>query len=143
MNENDDIIPEKTGKLMLKALIAATILSVVLMSYLLWVSSQERYTTIYIYPDSYTNYAKPGSVVKFKYGIYCHEGKETEYLIKVYLGEKLVKSKEIMLKNGESREENESIVLPQNISLPVKVRVEAVTENSVYDAYFWIKASKE
>jgi len=124
--------------LMIKALIVTTILSVVLVSYLLWVSSQERYTTIYIYPD-YSNYVKPGSVVKFRYGLYCHEGQETNYTIKIYLGNELIKTKKVVLKNDERWEENESVYVPSDVSLPTKIRIVAETESDAYEVYFWIK----
>ncbi len=135
----DEAINEGTEKIIFKSAIGAIVVGVIVAAYFIWLSSQETYSAVYIYPESYTNYVNPGNIISFRYGIACYEAKETRYEIRIYLGDELVRTKEITLKKGEVWEDNESIILPENITLPTKVRIVVRTDNTVYEVYFWIK----
>ncbi|AKG92439.1 hypothetical protein GAH_00204 [Geoglobus ahangari] len=130
---------EELDRIMFRSAIAAMIVGLVVAGYLLWLTSQESYSALYIYPDSYSNYVKPGEVVTFRYGIECHERGEAHYTIRIYLGDQLLKTREVVLRSGDVWESNESITLPQNISFPTKVRIEAEVNGAVYEVHFWLK----
>ncbi len=133
--------PDYMDSIIVKAAIVAVVFGIILASYLIWVTAREPYSALYIYPESYSNYVKPGEDVTFRYGIVSHEIGDTEYLVEFYLGQELVKSKKVVLGSGEVREENESIILPESISYPVQVRIRAYANNVTYEAYFWLKKS--
>ncbi len=124
----------------LKALIIAAIFGLVMTAYLLWFSSQESHPSIYLYPDSYSNYGYPGETIGFKYGIINREGVKSDFTIRIYLGTVLVKTKTITLEAGERWEDVESVTLPKNQTFPVKVRVVAQTDGEAYDVYFWVRS---
>ncbi len=142
MTKKDEALDEVTHELMVKALVVVAVLSIILLSYLLWVGSQEKYSIVYIYPQSYSNYAKPGESVSFKYGIYCREGGESSYVVKIYVGNELLKTERINLKDGETWEKNETVQIPSDVSLPVKLRVVVEVDGREYEAYFWLKEEK-
>ena len=144
INTNDsDAIDEEIENIMFKAAIVAMVIGVIVAAYLIWVTAQESYSALYIYPESYSNYVNPGDTVTFRYGIASHEIRETKYTVRFYLGNQLVKTKQIVLKSGEVWEENESITLPENITFPTKVRIEADANGVIYEVHFWLKKKPE
>ena len=146
--ENDnagetDAIDAEMEDIMFKAAIVAMVLGVIVAAYLIWLTAQESYSSLYVYPDSYSNYVNPGDTVTFRYGIASYEIKETKYTVKFYLGDKLVKTKKIVLRSGEVWEENESITLPENITFPTKLRIEADANDVTYEVHIWLKKKPE
>jgi len=133
---------EDVEDLMLKAAVIAMVIGVVVAAYLIWLNSQESYSALYIYPGSYSNYINTSELPKeisFIYGIKSYETRDKTYKVSIFLGDKLIKSKEIEIKRGETFEENESIVIPVNTTFPAKIRVVAEVEGVVYEVHFWLK----
>lgn len=133
---------EDVEDLMLKAAIIAMVIGVIVAAYLIWLNMQESYSALYIYPGSYSNYVNKSELPKeisFIYGIKSYETRDKIYKISIFLGNKLIKSKEVEIKRGETFEENESIIIPVNTTFPAKVRIVAEVEGVVYDVHFWLK----
>jgi uncharacterized membrane protein len=141
--DETDVIDAEIESIMFKAAIVAMIIGVIVAAYLIWVTAQESYSALYIYPESYSNYVNPGDTVTFRYGIASYEIGETKYTVRIYLGNELVKTKEIVLQSGEVWEENESITLPKNLTFPTKVRIEADANGVIYEVHFWLKKKPE
>ena len=122
--------------------IIAMIAGVIIAVYLIRMHTQQSYSEIYIYPNSYTNYINRSKLPKefsFRYGIRSHELREETYEINIYLGDTLVKSKEVKIKKGGTFEENETILIPRNITFPTKVKIVVSVDNTVYEAHIWLK----
>lgn len=143
VSENDDSESSAIDELMVKAAIVAMVLGAIVAAYLIWISMQESYSALYIYPESYSNYVNPGETVTFRYGVKSYETKETEYFLRIYLGSELIKTKRFTLKSGEVWEENESIVLPANMSFPTKVMLVLDANGRTYEVHFWLKRKPE
>jgi len=137
VSEKDD--SEPIDELMVKAAIVAMVLGVIVAAYFIWITSQESYSALYIYSKSYSNYVNPGETITFRYGVKSYEIKETEYVLRIYLGNELVKTEKFTLKSGEVWEENESIVLPENMTFPTKVMLVLDANGKTYEVHFWLK----
>ena len=125
-----------------KAAIVAMVASAIVAIYLVWLTSQESYSALYIYPGTYSNYINASELPKeisFKYGIKNYETGDRVYKVTIFLGNLMVKSKEIKVKKGETFEEEERIVVPKNITFPVKVKITAEVDGTIYEAHFWLK----
>lgn len=130
-------------QMIMRSVIVAIIIGAGVTVFLLWMISQESYSALYIYPDSYSNYVRPGDVVTFKYGVKSYETNEVNYTLKIYLGDKLIKVKRFRLKSGETLEENESLKLSEKIKFPVKVMLVLAVNNRTYEAHFWLKEKSQ
>jgi len=130
-------------QMIMRSVIVAIIIGAGVTVFLLWMISQESYSALYIYPDSYSNYVRPGDVVTFKYGVKSYETNEVNYTLKIYLGDKLIKVKRFRLKSGETLEENESLKLSEKIKFPVKVMLVLAVSNRTYEAHFWLKEKSQ
>ena len=132
-------VSQEMDRLIKITVILACIIGAIVAAFLIWVSFQESYSALYIYPDSYSNYVRPGDTVSFVYGVKSFETKETKYNLRIYLGNELKKEKEFWLKSGETREETEMIVLPVNVTFPVEVKLVLEANGRKYDVHFWLK----
>jgi uncharacterized membrane protein len=92
----------------------------------------ERFSAIYINPDTYSNYPENGTV-SFVYGINSNELSRTNYTIYIRVGTTLVDTKEIQLMPNEKYEERKQIQLPEDVVYPVKISVQYISpyENNV------------
>ncbi|WP_202320054.1 hypothetical protein [Archaeoglobus neptunius] len=127
-----------------KSAMVAMIVGVAIAAFLIWSSLQESYSAVYIYPDSYTNYINVSDLPKeitFRYGIVSHETRDEVYKISIFLNGKLIKSKQVKIKRGETFEELESVTIPKNVKLPAKVSVVVEVGKDTYEAHFWIRGS--
>jgi len=111
--------------------------------FLIWASLQESYSALYIYPDSYSNYVEAGDTVSFVYGVKSFEIKQTKYNLQIYLGNELKDKKEFWLNSGETREETETITLPEEVRFPIKVKLVLEANGRTYDVHFWLKKKSE
>ncbi len=134
---------EEFERIMMKSAIIAMVTGVIIAGYLVWMMSHESYSALYIYPDSYSNYVKPGDVVTFRYGVKSYEIHETQYFLKIYLGNKLIKVKKFKLRPGDTWEENESVKLPKDIKFPTKVMLVLTANNRTYEVHFWLKGKPQ
>ena len=106
--------------------------------YFLW--PHTSYSTIFLYPG-YPNYVKPGSIVKFRYGVVCHENKRTNYTLSIYVGGSLVKVERFGLNPDQTLVRNESVLVPKDAKFPLKVSLVLITSNKEkYEVHFWLKS---
>lgn len=134
---------EETEKIMFRSAMIAMVAGLIVVGYLIWLSYQESYSALYIYPGSYSNYVNLSELpkeVSFVYGIKSYEREDKVYHVKIYLGDSLVKSKEVFLRSGETFEEREYVTVPKSVKLPIKVKVVAEVDGVTYEVHFWLKA---
>ena len=63
---------QEMDKLIEKTIVLACIIGVVVAAFLIWASYQESYSSLYIYPDSYSNYVNAGDTISFVSVSYTH-----------------------------------------------------------------------
>jgi len=119
--------------------LVAVLVGVIVSISLIYVSSQQSYSALYIYPDSYSNYAAPGDNVTFRYGVISYESGTTKYTLSIYLGENLIGTKELILGSRETFEEFMTLKLPEDVELPVKVSMVLEGGGNIYEVHFWLK----
>ena len=134
---------KEMDRLIEKMIILACIIGVMVAAFLIWASFQESYSSLYIYPDSYSNYVEAGDTVSFVYGVKSFETKQTKYNLQIYLGNELKDKKEFWLNSGETREEKEMIALPEEVTFPIKVKLVLEANERIYDVHFWLKEKPE
>ena len=134
---------KEMDRLIGKMIILASIIGVMVAGFLIWASLQESYSALYIYPDSYSNYVEAGDTVSFVYGVKSFEIKQTKYNLQIYLGNELKDKKEFWLNSGETREETETITLPEEVRFPIKVKLVLEANGRTYDVHFWLKKKSE
>jgi uncharacterized membrane protein len=129
---------QEMDRLIEKTIIIACIIGIIVAVFLIWASSQESYSSLYIYPDSYSNYVEAGDTVSFVYGVKSFETTRTKYNLQVYLGNELKDKKDFWLNCGETREEDEIITLPEGLTFPIKVKIVLEANGRAYDIHFWL-----
>ena len=130
---------QEMDRLIEKTIIIACIIGIIVAVFLIWASSQESYSSLYIYPDSYSNYVEAGDTVSFVYGVKSFETTRTKYNLQVYFGNELKDKKDFWLNRGETREEDEIITLPEGLTFPTKVKIMLEANGRTYDVHFWLK----
>jgi uncharacterized membrane protein len=98
----------------------------------------ERFSAIYINPDTYTNYPENGTV-SFVYGLRSFEVDNTSYSITIRAGETPVETKHIELAPGETYEERKVIQLPEDAVYPVKISVRYVSPHENNEVFFRVR----
>ncbi len=124
-----------------KGIVVSIIVGIVITAVLILEIKQERFSSLYIYPDSYKNYPE-GNTTYFIYGVKSYEKEKTGYDLEIFLGNSLVDKKHIELSPGEIHEENESLEISK-IVLPVQVKLVLKSPFETYDAHFWLKKLDE
>lgn len=125
------------------ASLIAILVGVIASLSLIYNSSQQSYSALYVYPDSYSNYVAPGDNVSFRYGIISYETGTTKYILSTYIGDSLINSEEHVLKSREAFEDVKSFKLPEDTELPVKVSMVLEGGGNIYEVHFWIKENKK
>ena len=98
----------------------------------------ERFSAVYINPDSYTNYPE-NRTVSFIYGISSYEKENTSYIINIRVGENLVETKQVELLPGETHEEKKVIQLSNDTVYPVKISVESLSPFESNEVFFRVR----
>lgn len=98
----------------------------------------ERFSAIYITPDSYSNFPD-GDTVSFTYGIRSFEKQRLGYSIKFYVNNVKMSEKTVELSPGEVFEEKKIIKLPANIIYPAKIRIISTYANDQNEVHYWLK----
>ena len=122
------------------AIIVGCIIAVLVTGYFInETEKEEDYISIYILPDSYSNYID-GENIQFTYGIKQYGKRSSKYILRVYLGEQMVTERDLKTSIGM----NEVIInVPKNIMFPTKVQIELETDNGINDVHFWVYGRKE
>ncbi|NJD78755.1 MAG: hypothetical protein FIB08_16960 [Candidatus Methanoperedens sp.] len=123
-----------------KAIIISIIIGLVITLILIIETKEGRFSSIYIYPDSYTNYPE-GSTTSFIYGVKSYELEKTSYDLEIFLNNKLIDSKHFELEPGEIHEGNETFEI-SGISYPAKVKLVLKSPYSTYETHYWLKDVK-
>ena len=127
------------GRAMLISAAIAISIGVFVSAYIIWINSHQSYSALYLYPG-YPNYVKPGSVVKFRYGVRSYES--GNYTIKIIVGGKVVEVERLTLNPGESVARNVSVRIPKDAKFPLKVSVVMVGNGETYEVHFWLRRSE-
>jgi uncharacterized membrane protein len=98
----------------------------------------ERFSAVYINPDTYTNYPENGTV-SFVYGINSYELEKTSYTIYIRAGDTLVETKQIELNPKEKYEERKLIQLPEDTVYPVKISVQYLSPHENNEVFFRVR----
>jgi hypothetical protein len=131
---------DKIYKCIKNAVIIASILGVIV-TVIFIISGKESYSALYLVPDSYSNYVD-GNKVSFVYGIKCFERERTKYILEIYFGDMLADTRVFELNYGETLEQKEEILLPTDISFPVKISLVLKAKNNTEEVHFWLKGRK-
>lgn len=98
----------------------------------------ERFSAVYINPDTYSNY--PGNrTVSFVYGINSYELEKTSYTINIRVGDTIVDTKKIELNPKEQYEERKVIQLPVDVVYPVKISVQYISPYENNEVFFRVR----
>lgn len=124
-----------------KAIVISIVIGIGITAVLIVETKEERFSSLYIYPESYTNYPE-GNTTSFIYGVKSYERERTGYDLEVFVGDRLVDKKQFELNPGETREEKEILAIP-DAKLPVKVRLVLKSPFNAYDAHYWLKRVEE
>jgi len=98
----------------------------------------ERFSAIYINPDTFSNYPENGTV-SFVYGISSNELEKINYTIYIRAGNKLVETKQIELNPKEKYEEKKVIQLPEDAIYPVKISVQYISPHDNNEVFFRVR----
>ena len=98
----------------------------------------ERFSAIYINPDTYSNYPENG-LVSFVYGLTSNELVTTSYTVTIRVGENLIETKQVVLAPGETYEERKVIHLPDDVVYPVKISVQYQTPQENNEVFFRVR----
>lgn len=125
-----------------KSVVIAIVIAAIIFVYLLFiVSTEENYTSLYLCPESYTNYPEDTNV-SFIYGIQSFEKESVQYTVNIYVDESQKESKMYKLDPGDVFEEEITVDI-MGVNLPSRVRVELVSPYKKYETYFWIKTPED
>ncbi|HVP24375.1 MAG TPA: PKD domain-containing protein [Methanomicrobiales archaeon] len=109
----------------------ATMITFVLLEY-----QEDRFTSLYIYPDSYTHSQGRGNT-SFLYGIRSYERDRTAYTLQFFVNDRLVGQKDFDLDPGKVIEERSAIDI-SNDSLPTKIQLVLSSGAGSYEVHYWI-----
>jgi len=122
------------------AVLIAIIFGLLISGFFLMIE-KESYSAIYLVPNSIIHNPDDNSVL-FIYGVTLSESpKKVDYILDTYVDEKLIKSKEFSLNNGETLEEREKITLPADKNFPEKISLILKTDSKSESIHFWINNS--
>jgi uncharacterized membrane protein len=121
------------------AIVISIIMGIVIASGIVFFEIRnERFSAVYINPDSYTNYPETGTI-SFVYGISSHEKVRASYTITIREGENLVDTKQIELNPGDVYEEKKVIQLPDDAVYPVKISVQYKSPFEINEVFFRVR----
>ncbi|MCX9011095.1 MAG: hypothetical protein OIN66_08230 [Candidatus Methanoperedens sp.] len=124
-----------------RAIAISILAGVIITSVLIIEKKDESFSSLYIYPESYTNFPA-NDTVSFMYGVRSHERERTGYGLEIYVDNRLVDKKNFEIEPGEKHEENETLQT-RGIKLPVEVVLVLVSPSQRYSARYWLKNPHE
>jgi uncharacterized membrane protein len=98
----------------------------------------ERFSAVYINPDTYSNYPVNGTV-SFVYGLRSYELVNTSYTVTIRAGDTVMETKQVELAPGETYEERKVIQLPENVVYPVKISVQYLSPDENNEVFFRVR----
>ena len=119
------------------AMIISVVLAAAVMSYL-YIFCDDAYSALYLIPESYSGYSHSDDI-SFVYGVKCFEGRKTANTMKSYLGDSILKVDSFELKDRESTEMEELILIPGDMVFPSKVSLVLENGGNSENVHFWLK----
>jgi hypothetical protein len=98
----------------------------------------ERFSAVYINPDTYKNYPE-NRTISFVYGINSYETETTSYTIYIRSDNTLVETKQIELIPKGKFEERKVLQLPENVVYPVKISVQYISPHDKNEVFFRVR----
>jgi len=121
------------------AIVIAIIIGIILAcAIIIYEIQTERFSAVYINPDTYTNYPEGGRV-SFVYGVSSYEKVNTPYTITIRAGDTLVETKQIELMPGKTYEERTVIQLPEDAVYPVIISVQSISPYEKNEVFFRVR----
>ncbi len=120
-----------------KAIIISIIIGITITLTLVIETKEERFSSFYIYPDSYTNYPE-GNTTSFIYGVKSYEIERTGYDLEIFLNDQIIDRKHFELEPGGIHEENETFDI-SGMSYPAKVKLVLKSPYNIYENHYWLK----
>jgi len=139
LEEGNEKVKDEMNRVILIAVIVSIVVGLIITLYFVF-GVKETFSALYIRPDSYSNYVV-NNTVSFIYGVRCFEGKNTRYIVDIFLGNISVGRNTFEMGSGQ-REWAVSVNVPEYVRFPVKVRVELRSPTDTYDTYFWLRGRK-
>lgn len=102
------------------------------------VINDESYSALYIIPDSILFNSDDNSVM-YTYGVVSTESGPRDYALTVLANATLIKTKNFSLNPGEILDERDRIILPSDMTFPLKISLQLTTDTSREEVHFWIK----
>ncbi|HEY9245411.1 MAG TPA: hypothetical protein VIO11_01045 [Candidatus Methanoperedens sp.] len=124
-----------------KAIVISIIVGIIIAAFLVFNIKEERYSSLYIYPDSYTNYPE-SNMLSFKYGVKSYEKVKTNYELEVFVSDKSVDKKQFEIEPGGLHEDLE-ILKVSDLKLPGTVKLQLKSPFNTYDVHYWLKKVEE
>ncbi len=123
---------------MQKVIVFAILTGIIFTAGLIFLESrEERFTSFYIYPDSYTNYPK-SNTVSFIYGIRSFERRTTIYNLSFFIGNRKVNSIQHILDPGQILERPMTLDITGTV-LPAQIRLVLTSRFDTYEVHYWLK----
>lgn len=120
-----------------RAIVISILAGVIIASVLIIEKKEESFSSLYIYPESYTNFPA-GDTISFMYGIMSHERERTGYELEVYVDNRLVDKKRLEIDPGEKHEANETLQAA-GVKFPAEVVLVLVSPFQRYSVRYWLK----
>ena len=124
-----------------KAIVISIITGILISVVLILESKEESFSSLYIYPESYTNYPE-GNTTSFIYGFESHEKEITPYHLEIFIGNVLIEKEDFELNPLEVHEEMKVLNIPA-VKFPSKVTLVVKSPHYAYDSYYWLRRANE
>jgi hypothetical protein len=118
------------------AVIIALIIGV-LTSVFFIVIEQNSYSAIYLVPNSIIHNLDDSTVL-YQYGVKSSESGNMEYTLDTYINDKLIKTRQFSLNEGQILDEQDKISLPPDTQYPSKISLRLTTNTATEEVHFWI-----
>lgn len=120
-----------------KAIAISIIVGICITLILIMEIREERFSQLYIYPESYTNFPE-GNTISFIYGVKSYEKQNMSYDLEIFIGNKLMDRRNLTVQPGKTYEEKVELDIP-DVSFPIKVNLILNSSYNTYDTHYWLK----
>jgi PKD repeat protein len=128
----------RTSPLLEKVIVSAIVIGFfTVVGFVTLESREERFTQLYLYPDSISHYPE-GNRTSFTYGVRSYENEPMEYNLSILVGNRTVRNTSFSLDPGKDREEKVTLDVA-GIALPVNVSLALSSRFATYRVHYWVK----
>jgi len=118
------------------AVIIAIILGLITSVFFL-IIEKESYSAIYLVSNSILHNPDDNSVF-YVYGVTSSESHKMDYTLDTYIDDRLIKTKQFSLNNGETLEERVMTIIPADAQYPEKITLILKTGSNSQSVHFWV-----